>query len=96
MADQIQERVATKVVTEAGAANAVSTTEVIVADNPNRVCVMIQPTDGDIYIRFGATVTTANGIKVTSGSLFEERDYTGQIAAIASAGTVDVRIIEVG
>ena len=96
MGDQIQERVATSVATEPGKTVAVSTSAAVIAANPNRVCVSIQPVDGDIYIRYASGATTANGTKVVSGALWEERDFTGAIYAIASAGTVDVRVIEVG
>jgi hypothetical protein len=66
------------------------TASTVAAADLERKAVTIQPINGDIYIG-GPSVTTANGIYVPRGGTWEERDFTGDIWAIAVTGTVDVR-----
>jgi hypothetical protein len=69
----------------------VSTVTKVVSASGKTTSVSIQPTNGDIYVGPDASVTTANGIKVTSGSVTTIGDHMGDVYAIASSGTVDVR-----
>lgn len=100
MPDSTQERVSTSAATEPGKNVAVTTSVSLIAANGNRVSVTIQPVDGDLYIRYGTSsatsVTTSNGVLVENKKVWEERDFTGPIYGIASTGTVNVRVIEVG
>lgn len=62
------------------------------AANSSRASLLIQPTDGDIFVGSDNTVTVANGIKVLSGGDFECAN-TLDLYAIAAA-PVDVRFCE--
>jgi hypothetical protein len=59
----------------------------------NRQRLVVNPTDGDIFIGTDNTVTTANGLLLASGSWLE---LDGRAAWWAiSAGAVDVRVYAV-
>jgi hypothetical protein len=81
-----------------GANTAVSVTSSatkLATGHGSRICITVQPTNGDIYVGYDGTVTTATGMYVPSGTSFEERDFLGDLYAISS-GTVDVRVAEAG
>jgi len=61
-----------------------------------RTVVTVQPIDGEVYYGYDNSVTTSTGTKIFKGQLmpFEAGDQL-QVWLVA-AGTVDVRITEVG
>jgi hypothetical protein len=74
---------------------AITTSAAVVAANPNRIYVAIQPVGGDVYIG-PAGVSTADGIFVPSGNLLVEENLLSAIHAVSATGvSVSVRVREV-
>jgi hypothetical protein len=62
-----------------------------------RKVIIVQSLGNRIYIGFDSGVTTSNGIELSKRqTLFLEVSENANIWAIASSGTIDVRIAELG
>jgi len=72
-----------------------SATEVVAA-NTERQSVLIQNSGSDpVYVGFDNAVTASDGIEVAAGGTYADETYTGDVYAVAGAGTNDVRFQEV-
>lgn len=70
----------------------------ILEKNPNRVSALVRHTStGSLYLGFDQSVSSTNGLLLNQYDSYEINqlnNYTGEIWAIASASSQDVRIIE--
>lgn len=76
---------------------AATATDIIATDLANRIKVIVQNVSNkDVYIGSNASVTTANGIRLSAGSSIELEVGPGvNLHGIASSGTADIRYFEV-
>lgn len=66
----------------------------VLAANEDRRAALIQPLTTDLYLG-DSSVTALTGIKVTAGSVFVDTYTKDDWYGITSAGTSDVRVLEV-
>ena len=74
--------------------NNVSTT--IAAANPDRKSILIQNLGTqEVYFELASVALVAIGIELKTNQIFETSIYTGAISGITSAGSSDVRVVEI-